>query len=193
MKWLWEGSSFIGLAWLLIVLSTVRDIKCVKNVVIYRWFMLLNHILLSSPGPLEDWSKFCGQNTYIIIKGVSVCVSHYWLLHQTDWTVALKVSFTSVCTIDYIVFIEWNLNIGMGTGKLLEITKHIIHRFVFHKLWLWIRELLLCLKRYVSLLNPIKSSNSILLHITLRPMVRTSQVIRHWLALWKKMSDYPRH
>jgi hypothetical protein len=28
--------------------------------------------------------NFYGQTTYIIIKGVSVCVSHYWLLHQTD-------------------------------------------------------------------------------------------------------------
>jgi hypothetical protein len=55
----------------------------------------------------------------------------------------------------------------------------------FARLWPPISGLLSCQRRYASLLNYIRLNCLIHLHIMLRPMVRPSHVIGHWLALLK--------
>jgi hypothetical protein len=66
------------------------------------------------------------------------------------------------------------------------VTKHIIHRFNIPQKLTTDQRLLLCPNMYVSLLNHIGSSDSIHLHIMLRPMVGPSQAIGHCLVLSKR-------
>jgi hypothetical protein len=67
---------------------------------------------------------------------------------------------------------------NMTHREVIEfITDHIIHRFSIPQTLTTDQGLLLCQRRYMSLLNHIKLNCSIDLHIMLRPMDMLSLVI----------------
>jgi hypothetical protein len=69
---------------------------------------------------------------------------------------------------------------NMTHREVIEyITKHIIHRFDIPQTLTTDRGLLLCQRRYMSLMNHTKSNCSIHIHIMLKPMGRPSLVIKH--------------
>jgi hypothetical protein len=94
---------------------------------------------------------------------------------------APKMDYFMLVATDY--FIKWTEIIALNNmthREVIEfITEHIIHRFNIPQTLTMDQGLLLCQKRYMSLLNHIRSNCSIHLHIMLRPMGRPSLVITH--------------
>jgi hypothetical protein len=80
-------------------------------------------------------------------------------------------------------FTKWTKVVALKNMTHREIIdfiiEHIIHRFGIHQTLTTEQVLLLCQRRYVSLLNYIELNCSIHLHIMFRPMGRPSLVIGH--------------
>ena len=118
---------------------------------------LLHHII--KPWPFRGWGlDFIGQINPPSSKG------HRFVLVATDcftkWTEIVPLK-------------------NMTHREVIEfITEHIIHRFCIPQTLTMDQCSLLYQRRYAHLSNLTRSSCSIHLHITLRPMDRPSQVIR---------------
>jgi hypothetical protein len=112
------------------------------------------------PWPFRGWGLyFIGEIHPSSSKG------HMFMLVATDY------------------FTKWTEVVALKNTTHREviefITEHIIHRFANPQTLTADQGLLLCQRRYVSLLNYIELNCSIHLHIMLRPMDRPSLVIGH--------------